>query len=163
MHRVYTAHLVPVQCQKRNAVITQVHETRTASEQIQAETTRLEAQVTRINKQINKNNIDPNTPMLVEFMESAVDDQLTFLMKELFKEHSKLVDITALSDNNAFVVSSVTTVATLAAMHSRYTRVATRTFVQGGLSYVYSTLCAFPPLCKRSSTSSWVWESSAER
>lgn len=62
--------------------------------------------------------IDPNTPVLAEFMEACLDDQTYYLLREIFEEYAKLVGMTALSEDDAFAVSTYTTVADLAIMQA---------------------------------------------
>lgn len=107
------------QCQDRNASIIDYQETLLEREKIGVEVKRLTAQLTRVNEQVAKNNIDPSTPVLAEFMESALEEQKFFLMRELYKEHVKMMSIDALPELSVFQVYSGSMVADLSAMHAR--------------------------------------------
>lgn len=100
-----------VQCQGPNELIQQIQEMIHESKQIRVDIARVQAQLKRVNQQINKNNVDPNPPVLVEFMESALESQQTYLMRELFRQHANFVGLGALVPDDEFIASSGSTVA----------------------------------------------------
>lgn len=135
---------VPFQCHARNKLITQLHEAIHNSEKIGADIVKLEAQVKRINRKKNESNIDPKEPLLVEFMESALFDQKTYLMRVLWMQHAKLVGIGALPLSYAFVASSSGTVVQLSAVHFRFGGIRAAAFASEARCY---SACRTLPCC----------------